>query len=170
MSVTKEFQDAVLNKNLLRVKIMLKDSLLIDTTFCQFDDMIHYAETRLSNIWIRDEEDDAIFSQEAEALNAILAGLVNNFSRRRVIHLKRMISRIYPPAIKNKQTDNKKMEREIRQTRKPVYREICNNAEQIEKICSQISRKGKGSKEDIDKIRGTARHIIEQCRRIQESR
>lgn len=62
MALTREFVEAVSQGNLLRVKIMLKDSLLVDTSFEQFNEMINYAEPRISGIWISDDDDEA-FSQ-----------------------------------------------------------------------------------------------------------
>ena len=41
MALTREFVEAVSQGNLLRVKIMLKDSLLVDTSFEQFNEMIN---------------------------------------------------------------------------------------------------------------------------------
>ena len=40
MAVTQEFKQAVLQNNNLKTKIMLKDSLLVDTSFNQFDEML----------------------------------------------------------------------------------------------------------------------------------
>ena len=45
MAVTQEFKQAVLQNNNLKTKIMLKDSLLVDTSFNQFDEMLRYAES-----------------------------------------------------------------------------------------------------------------------------
>lgn len=47
MAVTQEFKQAVLQNNNLKTKIMLKDSLLVDTSFNQFDEMLRYAESKL---------------------------------------------------------------------------------------------------------------------------
>ena len=49
MALTREFVEAVSQRNMLRVKIMLKDSLLVDTTFNQFNEMVRYAESKLPN-------------------------------------------------------------------------------------------------------------------------
>mgnify|MGYP002595772512 CR=1 FL=1 len=62
MAVTQEFKQAVLQNNNLKTKIMLKDSLLVDTSFNQFDEMLRYAESKLMEFWVKDEEDDEILS------------------------------------------------------------------------------------------------------------
>ena len=45
MKFTKEFTDAVEQKNRLRVRIMLKDAFLLDKTGDTFDKMEQYAAT-----------------------------------------------------------------------------------------------------------------------------
>lgn len=78
MAVTQEFKQAVLQNNNLKTKIMLKDSLLVDTSFNQFDEMLRYAESKLMEFWVKDEEDDEILSDDPQEFDVILAGLVNN--------------------------------------------------------------------------------------------
>lgn len=163
MALTREFHEAVSQGNLLRVKIMLKDSLLLDTSFKQFDEMIEYAEGRLSDIWVSDDKDNEVFSQSKEELNAILVGLVNNFSKRRVEHLKRMISTFYPPQLKtNQQTVTKiKITREI----KNELNGICNDKKKItmfelHKLKSQVDKKC------VEEIRSAAMSIVNHCDKI----
>ena len=102
MAVTQEFKQAVLQNNNLKTKIMLKDSLLVDTSFNQFDEMLRYAASKLMEFWVKDEEDDEILSDDPQEFDVILAGLVNNFSHKRVNHLKKMISTMYPRKVGKK--------------------------------------------------------------------
>lgn len=171
MAVTAEFKEAVLKKNLLRVRIMLKDSLLVDTSFKQFDEMIRYAESKLgSTIWIDDQEDDDIFSQSPEELNNILAGLVNHFSKRRVRCLKEMIRRKYPSKKINpkfKSTDKQQFIKKTSFTSQ-VYRKISREKEKI----TDINKKILGKKDkyyrrgDIEEIRKAAQNIVNHCDEI----
>lgn len=94
--LTKEFKEAVAQGNLLRVHIMLKDSLLIDTSFKQFDEMVEFAESKLDEVWVDNVDDKESFSQSADNLDNILVGLVNNFSKKRVRYLKTIIRDKYP--------------------------------------------------------------------------
>lgn len=94
--LTKEFKEAVAQGNLLSVRIMLKDSLLIDTSFKQFDEMVEFAESKLDGVWIDNEDDKESFSQSDDNLNNILVGLVNDFSKKRVKYLKTIIRDKYP--------------------------------------------------------------------------
>jgi len=171
VAVTAEFKEAVLKKNLLRVRIMLKDSLLVDKSFKQFDEMIKYAESKLgSTIWIDDQEDDDIFSQSPEELNNILAGLVNHFSKRRVRCLKEMIRRKYP---------SKKISQEFKSTDKQqfikktaltlqTYSNINKEKQKITNIIGKTLKKKENfhKREDIEDIRKAAQNIVNYCDEI----
>lgn len=166
MALTKEFVEAVSQGNKLRVKIMLKDSLLVDTTFAQFNEMMNYAETRLS-VWVNDSEDDEAFSQSPEELDVILAGLVNNFSKRRVTHLKGMISKMYQPKPK---LQHKLREKAIviKKTREVVTE--CNGIisaeKQIIEACSRISNGKQIDTNDVEQLRVAATRIVAHCDKI----
>lgn len=169
MALTKEFVEAVSCGNLLRVRIMLKDSLLVDTSFKQFKEMVNYAEPRLSGLWISNEEDNEIFSQSPKDLNNILVGLVNSFSKKRVSHLMRLINQIYPSKTA------KKAKEEYRQTALVIKKDgnvvakvkaISADNKKIEEVCSKIISKNRVDTSDIETIRMTAMSIIEHCDKI----
>lgn len=176
MAVTREFGEAVLQCNLLRVKIMLKDSLLVDTSFNQFEEMIRYAEPRLRELWVSDEEDEEDFSSSPEELNAILAGLVNHFSRRRVAHLKGLISRAYPskprPQVQQQPRQHSTTYREtatvIKQTDeiKREYSGIRDDRKAIANTCSRIKDKNQMDTSDLAAIRKAAASIVAHCDKI----
>ena len=48
---TEEFKAAVEEKKLLRIRIMLKDSLIVDPTFKEFDEMVTYAEHQIRDLY-----------------------------------------------------------------------------------------------------------------------
>lgn len=168
MALTREFAEAVSQGNLLRVKIMLKDSLLVDTSFEQFNEMLNYAEPRLSSIWISDDEDDEIFSQSSEELNTVLAGLVNHFSRRRVTYLMGMINKLYPPQIKMKQEPRRESAVIIKRTREVLseYRGIINDEKKIREVCSRISNKNQMDTKDVEALKSAAMSIVSHCDKI----
>lgn len=167
MALTKEFVEAVSQGNKLRVKIMLKDSLLVDTSFAQFNGMMNYAESKLSGIWVNDSEDDEAFSQSPEELDAILAGLVNNFSKRRVTHLKGMISKMYPPKPKL-QHELREKAIVIKRTREVVaeYKGIIGAKKQIIEVCSRISSRKQMDTNDVEQLRSAAMRIVAHCDKI----
>lgn len=168
MALTKEFVEAVSQGNLLRVKIMLKDSLLVDTSFNQFNEMLSYAEPRLSGIWVNDDEDDDVFSQSSEELNSILAGLVNNFSKRRVTHLKGMINKLYSSQPKTNQEYRREAAVVIKKTREVIneYNGIVMDEKKIIEVCTRISHNKKMDTKDIYLIRTAAMSIVNHCDKI----
>lgn len=95
--VSPEFKSVVVDKNLLRTRIMLKDSFIIDPTFVQFSEMLSYAKMNLPNLMeIYDgnylEEDASKWT--SETMNEELVQLVTNFSDTRINHLKKVVSRV----------------------------------------------------------------------------
>lgn len=107
--VTAEFRKVVREKDILMARIMLKDSLFVDTSFKQFDSMVHYAEENGLTVWISDDEDDLFESDKDEDLKVLLVQLVNCFSRKRVNFLKKLISKKYTSG--SEQPTNKHYER-----------------------------------------------------------
>lgn len=169
MALTREFREAVSQGNLLRVKIMLKDSLLVDTSFNQFNEMLNYAEQELGGIWVSDEEDNDVFSQSPEELNTILAGLVNNFSKRRVIHLKEMINKLYPsqPKVKYNRRETGAVIK-IKKTREfdGECSGILNDEKKIREVCSRLRRRKQMDTKDVEELRTAAMSIVNHCDRI----
>ena len=172
MAVTQEFKQAVLQNNNLKTKIMLKDSLLVDTSFNQFDEMLRYAESKLMEFWVKDEEDDEILSDDPQEFDVILAGLVNNFSHKRVNHLKKMISTMYPRKVGKKLPLVKKKRFVIRQTDgvQQECKRITNSSTDILNVVSQIDEKKYMDDKDIAKIIKAAKSIIKHCDKITGSR
>jgi len=93
-----EFNSAIQNGNLLRVRIMLKDSLIVDPTFVQFNEMFAYARQTLPTILVPfdngDLEDDCS-KWDKDLMNMELVEIVNNFSEARIDHLKKVISIVF---------------------------------------------------------------------------
>lgn len=50
--ISPEFKKAVTEGKLLLTRIMLKDSLLLDPTFDQFDEMLLYAKSHFPNLFV----------------------------------------------------------------------------------------------------------------------
>ena len=95
--IANEFISAVDSNDLLMVRIMLKDSLLVDPTFKEFNEMLDYAGGKID---IYEEHDGEVLKNDASAwskdyMNEQLMQLVNNFSRERVALLKRICGKIY---------------------------------------------------------------------------
>lgn len=102
MAITKEFADAVQAKKLLRIRIMMKDSLLVDPSAAQFDEMERYASSRVGNLYA--EDDNAVLNFDVTAwnedyLNQQMVAVVNSFTKKRVELLKRMVRYLYKDRI-----------------------------------------------------------------------
>lgn len=98
MAITNEFKDAVESGKKIRVRIMLKDIMLVDPTMGQFDEMLNYALNNMTELY--DEHNDEVLKYSSaewnEAyLNNQMVTVVNNFSKERVELLRNMIKFIY---------------------------------------------------------------------------
>ena len=94
MSLTEAFYEAVKNGNLLRVRIMMKDSLLIDPSFRQFEEMEKAASSMKDLYQNHDgrkfETDKNLWNDEY--MNTLMVQVISNFSRERIKHLKDVVS------------------------------------------------------------------------------
>ena len=105
--VSPEFNSAIKTGNLLRVKIMLKDSLIIDPTFAQFNEMLAYARTELTGLIEPHDNGDLEEDRskwDKDLMNIELVEIVNNFSQMRIDHLKSVISIVLADKIKSAKT------------------------------------------------------------------
>ena len=98
MAITQEFRDAVKNKDNRMVRIMLKDSLLVDPTFREFNEMLKIAESDITDLY--DEHDGEVLKYEEsiwtkDYMDEQMVQVVYNFSKERVDLLKRICKHIY---------------------------------------------------------------------------
>lgn len=99
--LSNEFKTAVLNGDVLSVKIMIKDSILLDTSGRMTDEMLHYAEENHLKILEGYDKDSGELVLEPEkwnrdVLDLGLVELMGNFSRFRIEKLKKMAQKLYP--------------------------------------------------------------------------
>ena len=95
--VSQEFKASVADKNLLRTRIMLKDSFVVDPTLAQFDEMLSYASGHLPDLFTQfDGEylENDISKWNRDVMNEELVRLVTNFSKTRIDHLKKVVSKV----------------------------------------------------------------------------
>lgn len=90
-----EFNAAIKSGNLLRTRIMLKDSLIVDPTFAQFNELLAQARRELPNLLVPHDgeilEDDKT-RWNTDLMNTELVEIVHNFSEVRIDHLKKVIA------------------------------------------------------------------------------
>ena len=111
MAVTEEFRQAVEDKKIIRVRIMLKDSMLVDPTMLQFDEMISFALPLLDNLY--DEHDDEILEYDKmqwneNYLNKEMVTVVNNFCKDRIELLRNIVKYLYKDRAESIKNDRQK--------------------------------------------------------------
>lgn len=98
MAITNDFMDAVQSGKVIRVRIMLKDSLLVDPTGSQFEEMEHYATEIMDNVYTEHDGEELNFDITAwneDYLNEEMVTVVNSFSKERIELLKSMVRYLY---------------------------------------------------------------------------
>lgn len=174
--ITQDYISAVNGMNYLRVRIMLKDSLLVDPTFLQFDEMVKYADRVMPDLWLEDDGDTFQNDQRTwthQLMNQELVEVVNSFTKRRIQHIKDVISVLYADEIKKTKTQRIQMANQTRKeapsnanTGRNAYYEIRKGSKHIEEELSRIQREGKRSKQDVMKIKQYAIEIVKACDKI----
>ena len=98
MTLTKEFIDAVDNGKKTRVRIMLKDIMLVDPSLKKFNEMLAYAEKNLLDLYDEHNGEDLIYNSsmwDEDYMNQQMVLVVNNFSRERIELLKKIVEKLY---------------------------------------------------------------------------
>lgn len=98
MALTKEFTEAVDNGKKTRVRIMLKDIMLVDPSLKSFNEMIDYAEKNMGDLY--DQHDGEILNNDSSSwdedyMNQHMVSVVTNFSKERVDLLKKIVKKLY---------------------------------------------------------------------------
>ena len=98
MALTNAFYQAVETKNILRIRIMMKDSLLVDLTFKEFSEMEKVASC-VENLYDKYDEkpfivDKALWNDDY--MNKLMVKVLRNFSHERISHLKDVVRYLRP--------------------------------------------------------------------------
>ena len=179
MAITEEFKEAVEEKNLIKLRIMLKDILLVDKSFAKFDEMISYLDAKGIDVYERKmlsypRADKSLWN--IKLLNEELAKLVNEFSKARVYYCREIIRSIYgkvaQPNIESSRVEPlKKKDNNIlaglggkfSSKSKSQYDDIIKLSKEIEKL---VREEGFYSIESIKKIKTKAAIIYKNCEYI----
>lgn len=100
MAITNAFINAVAAGNVRGIRIMMKDSLLVDPTFAEFNQMEQYARN-INGLY---DEHDGRELKEDEAswnddyMNKLMVQVVGNFSHKRISRLKEIVRHLRPVA------------------------------------------------------------------------
>ena len=101
MTITGAFRRAVSMGDLRGIRIMMKDSLLVDLTFEEFKEMDDIARGVSGLYEAHDgrDLDDNTSAWNDNYMNKLMVQVVGNFSERRVEHLKKVVRHLRPPII-----------------------------------------------------------------------
>lgn len=98
MNISKDFINAVEEKDLLMVRIMLKDSMILDPTLAEYYALSDYAERHMNDLYDVHDGENLIEDMELwtkDYLDEQMVVVVNNFSKERVELLKRICKHLY---------------------------------------------------------------------------
>lgn len=114
MVLTNAFKEAVSSGNVRRVRIMMKDSILNDPTFSEFNEM-NKAACNISELY--DTHDGRNLNYDKNTwndsyMNKLMVQIVTNFSHERMDHLKDVVRQLRPVATNapTVQSDDKQKE------------------------------------------------------------
>ncbi|NBH16525.1 hypothetical protein D3Z55_03320 [Clostridiaceae bacterium] len=192
--ISEEFRAAVSDNNRLRARVLLKDSLLSDTTFKQFDEMLSYVKDKIPDIMLpfdgKNLEKDSL-KWNRELMNLELVKLVSNFSCERVDHLKAVISKVIVGEIPKKTMEKTEQSSENSQnckksgnsTFKPsemvlaevkkrhhtrAMSKMTKAASEVSEILQNTQKRGKKWRmDDVEKMEHAAKMILEAARELQ---
>lgn len=99
MAIPNAFREAVKSDNVRGMRIMLKNSLLVDPSFKEFDEMEQLLMSQNINIYdIHDGSellsDESVWNDNY--MNGLMVDVIWNFSRERVEHLKKVVRKLHP--------------------------------------------------------------------------
>jgi hypothetical protein len=100
MAITKSFKKAVDDGNVKDIRIMLKESLLVDPTFTDFNEKISYVKN-IDEVYVYHDgrelnSDESTWDDNY--MDKLMSQLSTNFSKERVEHLKKVIRKLRPIA------------------------------------------------------------------------
>jgi len=110
MSLPNAFIEAVNNRNIRSIRIMMKNSLLVDTTFREFDEM-EKAVSGIPEVFVPHDGKELIKDKSQwseEYISRVMTQVIGNFSHDRIDHLKEVVRYLRPPAKQNVDTDGNK--------------------------------------------------------------
>lgn len=109
MALTESFKDAVRKNDIMKVRIMIKNSLITSPAIEDINERISFAEENLLELY--DEHNGEKFNKNLdtwteEYMDEEMIELIYNFSKERLIFLKEMSKKFYVKE-KNKQSSEK---------------------------------------------------------------
>ena len=121
MSLTGAFYEAIQSGNVVRVRIMMKNSLLSDPSFAEFAEM-ERAAASMSGLY--DQYDGGeLISDKSQWTNSymdkLMVKLISNFSPERISHLKEVVRYLVPVPERTAQSHDYSSNRDEARFRRP---------------------------------------------------
>lgn len=180
MEISDKFRTAVREKDILTIRVMLKNGLLIDTTFHVFESMKSYVESQNVQFWsisqqVLNKKDESLWSKSL--LDEELAILIRDFTEERLEYIKLLIKHIYSnEQIERTQNISNNSHRAIKQKHesimerkrdnRPHYDVLEKRSKSIQRIINESSRVKTWKKVDIRNILNYAKEIENSCIQI----
>lgn len=181
MAISREFAQVVSDKKLLRCRIMLKDSLLVDKSFQLFDEMVSYSIKNGLDPW--DENDTSLEKAskpwDENIMNYELTAVVNDFTKEHIKYVKQIITSIYGKPTKTSSpkptTGNPKpatsgggssSRNSNYNPKKNIVTEFFNIYNIFVKNKNDKNGGGKWYIEDVKRIKMSAQKIVDDCDRM----
>lgn len=98
MALTNAFYEAVKEEDVSLVRIMMKDSLLVDPTFVELSEM-EKAASVMNNLYDKYDGKELVEDKKQwndDYMNEMLVELLFNFSHERIEHLKKIVHHLRP--------------------------------------------------------------------------
>lgn len=178
MAVSSEFAKTVQEKNVLRTRIMLKDSLLVDKSFSKYKELLDYAEAQGIEVWMTQEDpiEHAEKPWTLDLMNYELTALVNDFTREHVRYVQNIITEVYKgempisaPVSSNHDTPLAEDKKQRAKNTNNDYDSIIYHVNEMIRILKK-NKDSKGNRlwllEDIEKIRKSSGSITIACENI----
>ncbi len=123
MAITEEFDKAITAKDIRMIRIMLKDSLVVDPTLAEFNAMTSIAEKRLEELY--DDHDGEklnfdISTWNKNYMDEQMVQVVYNFSKERLELLKCICQHLYKSRAEKIENDRDKSNEANKFTQKQV--------------------------------------------------
>lgn len=123
MAITEECRQAIKDKDVRMVRIMLTDSFVVDPTFQEFNEMLSLAKAGIPDLF--DEHDGEALecdksSWTKDYMDEQMIKAVRNFSKERIDLLKKICKHLYGERAERIEQERKNSNTEIKITKKQV--------------------------------------------------
>ena len=153
MAISSEFQDAVKEKNILRIRIMLKDSLLIDRSFSMFKELLAYAKKHGVEVLMMGAGDSLERADKpwtVDLMNSELVSLVNDFTKEHIQYVMDIIREILPvEKVERHSSLDRGSYSELQKKERLSSKDLQKLTRKMKEILKKISEKSRWTNDDF---------------------